>query len=166
MLPAGPLSIFLETTGSGGAHSGSDARGAVMLALVRMLSEYRAVDLHVCTTYGGRDTMNALLCKVETTPLDLARASHLLGRLGASAIVGDRVMRRFGRPGYYSGWSYGVPELERRWCGEIFRRFLNPGSDVLFVPAAYLDDNWRNPVKWLKDMLVRYGGETIEEDAA
>ena len=42
---------------------------------------------------------------------------------------------------------------------------LQPGSDVLYVPAAYLADSKRHkPVDWLKDMLVRYGGETMREE--
>lgn len=162
--PAGPLSIFLECTGSAGSMgSAANARGAAMLALVRILNEYRAVDLWLCVTYGDRGVMHGMLIRVETRPLDLARAAHMLAALHDTAFVGANVLRGAGCQ-WQHGWSYGVPELERKWCGEIFKRFLHPGSDVLYVPAAYLADNWRDPTQWLKDMLERYGGETIERE--
>jgi hypothetical protein len=165
--PAGPLAIFLETTASGGASGGAEARGAVLLALARLLGEYRPTDLWVCTTYGEHARLNALLVRVETRPMDLARAAHLLGALGETAAAGARLFYSLDL-NFSGGWSYGVPSLERKWCGEIFSRFLQPGSDVLYVPAAFLTDNWRQPERWLREMLVQYGGETVkdEEDEA
>jgi len=161
--PAGPLAIFLETTASVGSMGGAEARGAVLLALVRLLGEYRPTDLWVCTTYGERNWMNALLVRVETRPMDLARAAHLLGNLGETATAGHRLFCSM-QLSFAGGWSYGVPELERKWCGEIFSRFLQPGSDVLYVPAAFLTDNWRQPERWLREMLVQYGGETLKDE--
>jgi hypothetical protein len=163
--PAGPLAIFLETTASGGAMgSEHDERGACLLDLARLLGEYRPTDLWVCTTYGEREHLNALLVKVETRPMDLARAAHLLGDLNGTAIAGRQLFSSLNLSMDY-GWSYGVPELERKWCGEIFSRFLQPGSDVLYVPAAYLRDaSRRDPVKWLREMLVKYGGETVQDE--
>jgi hypothetical protein len=160
--PMGPLSIFLESTGSGGIREGeADSRGAAMLALARKLAETRPVDLWVCVTYGERNLMCGLLCKIETTPLDLGRATHMLANLYQTAVAGRAVFNDAGLR-WDHGWSYGSTDLERRWCGEIFRRFLNPSSDVLYVPAAHLRDNFAQPVEWLKKMLVEYGGETIE----
>lgn len=158
--PAGPLSIFLETTGSSGV---TGERGAAMLALVRLLNEYRPVDLWVCVTFGQREMMNGLLIRVDTRPLALAHAAHMLRSLPDTAYYGSKVLNGLGLS-WVGGWSYGVPELERKWCGEIFKRFLEPGSDVLYVPAAFLTDRWGKPVEWLKEMLVKYGGETMEEE--
>lgn len=166
--PAGPLSIFLECTGSAGASRTANERGAAMLALVRALNEYRSVDLWLCVTYGQKESMNGLLCHVETRPLDLARAAHMLASLQDTAACGASVLQGLGCS-WHGGWSYGVPELERKWCGEIFKRFLHPGSDVLYVPAALFmqggrGDQWQRPVDWLKEMLAKYGGETIQEE--
>lgn len=163
--PAGPLSIFLECTGSAGSMDTERAalRGAAMLALVRKLGDYRPITLWLCVTYGLTNTMNGLLIKVETTPLDLARSAHMLCGLRMTASVGYNVIAKtIGRvPG---SWSYGTPDLERRWCGEIFKRFLEPGSDVLYVPAAFSRDRTiSDPARWLQDMLVQYGGESVED---
>lgn len=162
--PAGPLSIFMECTGSAGSMgAGAVQRGSAMLALVRKLNEYRPVELWLCVTYGHHNQMNGLLTKIETTPLDLGRAAHMLCRFNETAGQGWNILRRVvGDPG---SWSYGEPRLERTWCGEIFARFLHPGSDVLYIPAAYLADKLlSNPTAWLQDMLVKYGGETVERD--
>lgn len=163
--PAGPLSIFLECTGSAGTMGAAAVeRGAAMLALVRKLNEYRAVELWLCVTYGEFNEMNGLLTKIETTPLDLGRAAHILCNLSTTAWEGSGVLRDV--IGHSPGsWSYGEPRLERTWCGEIFKRFLHPGSDVLYVPAAYLKDKLiDSPAAWLTDMLIKYGGETVERD--
>jgi hypothetical protein len=108
--------------------------------------------------------MNGLLVRIETTPLDLGRAAHMLVKLDRAASYGADVLKQ--AIGHNPGsWSYGTPELERRYCGEIFKRFLHPDSDILYVPAAYLgDSNIANPAKWLDDMLVKYGGATVERD--
>lgn len=161
----GPLSVFLECTGSAGSMGINEAqqRGAAMLALVRALAPLRPVELWLCVTFGHHDEMNGLLCKIETQPLDLARAAHMLCGLSATASVGAALISA--KIGHHCGsWSYGVPELERKWCGEIFKRFLQPGSDVLYVPAAYArDQNVANPSAWVRDMLRKYGGETVQE---
>lgn len=161
--PAGPLAIFLETTGSSATQSGADLRGAAMLALARKLGEYRPIELYVCITYGMRDVMNGVLVKIETTPLDLGRAVAMLGTMSSTAGYGVSLTRKIGND-WVGGWSYGSAHLERRWCGEIFKRFLNPSSDVLYVPAAYQTDNWHDAPKWLDSMLEKYGGETIESE--
>jgi len=160
--PQGPLSVFLECTGAG-STMGPDAmhRGAAMLALVRALSEQRPVDLWLCVTFGHHNEMNGLLCRIETMPLDLGRAAHMLCSLPASASFGSHVIGQVinHSPG---SWSYGVPELERKWCGEIFKRFLHPYSDVLYVPAALTGDGGLGkPRDWLRNMLLKYGGDSV-----
>ena len=158
--PAGPLSIFLETTGSSGV---TGERGAAMLALVRLLNEYRPVDLWVCVTFGQREMMNGLLIRVDTRPLALAHAAHMLSSLPDTAYCGGKVLNGLGLS-WIGGWSYGVPELERKWCGEIFKRFLEPGSDVLYVPAAFLTDGGASRWSGLKRCSLNMAGETMEEE--
>lgn len=161
--PQGPLVLFLETTGSSSTRGDLSAiRGSAMLALARILSSQRPVDLYVCTTYGRRDTMNAVLCRVETTPLDLARACYTLVNLDTMSSIGYRVIQNFRADRDPGSWSYGETDLERRWCGEIFGRFLYPGSEFLYVPAAFgRDRNLHDAYVWLRDMLKKYGGEPV-----
>lgn len=163
--PAGPLSIFLECTGSGSSMGNSvvqAGRGAALLALTQVLSEQRAVELWVCVTFGTRDELNGLICKVETTPLDLARAAWMLTSLNEMSMMGSYTMTSI--IGHHPGsWAYGTPDLERRYSGEIFGRFLSTGSEVLYVPAMFSHDPLvSDPYGWLKNMLVKYGGNTYE----
>ncbi len=168
--PQGPLVLFLETTGSGStfANQGPLMRGSAMLALARILAPQRPVELYVCTTFGRTLTMNAVLCRVETMPLDLGRACYMLTNLGDMSMGGHEVIRHMRADHDPGSWSYGTPDLERRYCGEIFRRFLWPDSEMLYVPAMFSSDlGGGNYYQWIKNMLVKYGGDSYvrEEDA-
>jgi hypothetical protein len=156
-----PLAIFLELTGSAGISEESYIeRGAAMLALVRLLSNTRAIELWTCTTYGGTGLLKMIACKIDTQPLDVARASYVLcGRSLAMPgyFVNGAEMGSHTSLGGVSGWAYGVPELERKWAGEILRRIINPGMEMVYLPAAHLSDI-REPEAWVRDMLARYSG--------
>lgn len=165
--PTGPLAIFLELTGS--ARLSDDQRlerGAAMLALTRVLHRVRPVELFVCVTYGYTNKLNAIVCHIETAPLDIGRAAAMLGETGLSACgFGVSLLSRLDESGHAGSWAYGSPDLERRHSGEIFKRIMHPSADLLFVPAMFgLDANSHNPDKWLRDMLVKYGGETVDKD--
>lgn len=164
--PQGPLSIFLESTGSASTMSERETiqRGAAMLALVRILSEQRPVDLWICTTFGTHNEMNGLLCRIETQPMDIGRAAHMLTQIGMVASAGHSIIQD--AIGHSPGsWSYGTPELERTYCGDIFCRFLHPGSDIVYVPAALTgDSSLSNHGQWVRAMLLRYGGDSVERD--
>lgn len=152
----GHLTILLETTGSAGIFDSRIERGAAMMALARMLANTRPVDLWILTTFGGRGYMNMLAVKMDTNPLDIARSAAMLADPQASQALFE-VCRDYVGGG---SWSYGTESLERRWAGEAFKRLVNPSSEILYVPAAYYNDhNARNPAKWVKDMLVKYGME-------
>lgn len=160
--PQGPLALFLECTGSGGAEWSAAIRGSAMLALVRILESQRPIDVYVCVTYGEYNTMNAVVCRVETRPLDLARAAYSLVNLNTMAALGRAIIADF-RPDRNPGsWSYGTPDLERRYCGEIFRRVLTPDAEILYVPAAFArDSGLGSAYDWLRRMLKKYGGDAV-----
>lgn len=160
--PQGPLVLFLETTGSGSLADRAHYRGAAMLALVQLLSAQRPVELYVCTTFGEYNTMNALVCKVETTPMDLARSCWMLINLSKMSMRGHDLLRNIRQGRSPGSWSYGTPDLERKYCGEIFGRFLTPGSELLYVPAAFGGDHGLDSAHvWLKAMLKKYGGDSV-----
>lgn len=154
---SGPIAIMLELTGSSGTMSERAVRGAAMLALARLLTNARPVELWTLVTYGMTNSMDMLACRIDTAPLDVSRAAAMLmdqTAFGSANIAHKRVLRQDKASG---GWSYGLPEMERRWSGEAFRRFLGMGTEILFIPAAYLSDNFRDPERWVRDMLNKYG---------
>lgn len=165
-----PLTILFELTGSGGTMDTRAERGAAMLAMARLLINTRPVDLWMLTTYGRENVMDMLATRVDTMPMDLARVAallcdeevlhHVTTEVVRSVVSADQMIGG-------SGWSYKSADLERRWSGEAFRRLMSPSSELLFIPAAYLQDNYSDPEAWIKDMLVRYGMGAVvrnEED--
>lgn len=156
----GPLTIMFELTGSSGAMNTRVGRGAAMLALVRMLSNVRPVEFWTLTTLGRHGEMNMLACKMDSMPLDVARSAAMLmdvGTLGALAEVNRKTMGG-------GSWSYGDERMERTWSGEALRRVLEPSSELLFIPAAYLSDQHHNPEQWIRDMLRKYGLNPADKD--
>jgi hypothetical protein len=163
-----PLTLYLELTGSSGVTGEPFVeRGAAILALARLLSNTRPVEIWTTTTYGTTGILNMVACKLETTPLDVARGAAMLCDHSLRATgydVNQATLGSFTRhAGACNGWAYGVPDLERKWAGEILARVLNPGSTMVYIPAAYLGDSLSDPAQWIRTMLAKYG-PTAEVD--
>ena len=161
--PNAPLSIFADLTSSSGVSPKNlRKRGCAVLALVRLLSNLRPIELWTVAGLGRRGESHHVVVRIETAPLDLARAAHVLtcpsvARGLCYGLVHERL--GFGK----GGWAYGDPELERKHGAESLKRICNPGSDVLYIPPVHLDDkSISSPVDWIKDKLAEYGGQTVE----
>ena len=146
-------------------------RGAAILALARLLSNTRPVEVWTCTTYGTTNVLQMVACKIETSPLDVARAAAMLcdsslRTCGHAINVGAIGDYRNGHhvPGASLGWAYGVPDLERKHAGDILAGILNPGSTMVYIPAAHGRDQLNDPVQWVRDMLAKYGAGADESD--
>lgn len=158
-----PLTLYLELTGS--ADVCGDAfieRGAAVLALARLLSNTRPVEVWTCTTYGNTDIMQMIACKLETNPLDVMRGAALLcdetvRGCGHQINIGELGNYRERRGNGMLGWAYGVPDLERKYAGQILAGILNPGSTMIYVPAPHSRDALSDPAMWIRDMLKQYG---------
>jgi hypothetical protein len=160
-----PLSIFVDLTSSG-SISAEDVRkrGMAILCLVRLLANLRPVELWAFTGIGSRGKANYTVVRVETAPLDLARAAHVLTCPSVSRGVGyGLACDRFHSAG---GWPYGDScKLQRQHGAAIMARVCEPGSDVLFIPPVYLlDDSVNAPEKWIADKLAEFGGQTVERE--
>lgn len=154
-----PLAIYMDLTSSCSIdQSRVEKRGLVLLALTRMLVEHRAVELWVGTSTGECGLSSTVAWRIDTAPLDLARAAYHIAAVPMS--------RRFG---------YGVTVSEhfknRRWNGEwafgnysehsstMRRRITSVFSDMemLYVPAIHATDPMTdNPVGWLRQTLSQY----------
>jgi hypothetical protein len=165
-----PLAIFLELTGSAGVSSPQMVqRGSAMLALARLLTNTRPVELWTLTTYGAHGLLQMIACKIDTAPLDTARASFQLCGPYMNSVFHtvsneESQHARNGRS-QNNGWAYGVPDLERKWSGEILRRIIHPGMTLVHMPAVSAHDpSVNNPEQWVRDMLRQYSGR--QEEAA
>jgi len=167
-----PLVIVADLTSSGGI-SAKDVlkRGCAILALVRLLTDTRPVELWAgaeldCDSKYGKGSNFAIFTKMDTAPLDLARVAHFI----THASVPRAVHYAYGQHKYDSPlrWAYGNTihyEMQRNVGAESFARVLNPGGDVLYIPPIYAKDNLiSNPTAWIKDMINRYGWNTDSEE--
>lgn len=153
----GPLALFIEMTGSGGlAKDDMIERGAALYALVRAVSIMRPLELWITMTYGGEaEIMTQSAVRVETNPLDFARAATILTRFAPMANAAYALNRQMVRHG--GGWAYNVPHLERKYAGEILGRIISPGSQIAYLPAGLLGrDDFSDPQEWIRKMLREY----------
>lgn len=142
----------------------------MLYALASILNEIRPVQLWATMTYGGGsgDTasgnprLQQHAVRLDTSPFDVARIAGVLMHADLCAMyASDDNTRQFGRYGH--GWAYGIPNLEKKWAGEILGRIVHPGTTVLYIPAAHLyDDRVSTPTDWLKAQLTKYAGDIIE----
>lgn len=166
-----PLTVIADLCSSGGisAHD-VQKRGAAILALVRLLSESRPVELWAVNELDaqgdGSQCAVAICIKIETSPLDLARAAHVLTSPSVPRALCYGYSQKY--HGSHLRWAYGSTEymqLQRDTGAEAFKRIFAPNADCLYVPPVYLNDPCvGNPVQWIKSMVAKHGG--LEQDAA
>lgn len=156
-----PLSVFAELVSSADISAENMAkRGAAILALVRALSAVRAVELWAILAIGD-DGVRATACvRIDTSPLDLARAGHVLTHPSVPRALTYPTLDKKFLSGTWSGqWAFASVEKHRGTAREFYRGVLSPASDTLYVPPVYsADESISNPVAWLKKHLAEYGG--------
>ena len=164
-----PLIVVCDLTSSGGIPAAAlERRGAAVLALVRMLSSSRPVELWAGC--GGSPTVHRntyVFARVDTAPLDLARAAPLmtlpviprglLYPLICEVGADNEADRKAG----YISWNYGSIENQRRNAHDIFARLIPGGtaSEIFYVPPPYATDDQvcDDPAAWLETKLAEYG---------
>jgi hypothetical protein len=165
-----PVVIFMDLTSSAGIKAEDLlARGTAILAFARMLSDHRTVELWGGISlgedyYGARYTgteekawSNTVGWRIDTAPLDLARAAFLLASPAIARGIGYALGGATSTKGRWNGsWPFGNHSAHVRTQEERLRRALG-NSEVLLVPSIYLNDPLvRDPVGWIKRELSRY----------
>lgn len=170
-----PLTIFASITSSAGVgESALRQRGAAILALVRILSSRRPVTLWAGYCLRERDRCDDLhvgAIRIDTSPMDLTRAAHMLTHqsiargFGIRPCVIDRTTLNNGidnGDGLPVGLSVG--DVHRNASERFIRDTFNTGgADVFIIGGAYLDDPLiKNPVAWIQKQVLAFGhGATI-----
>jgi hypothetical protein len=158
----GPLTIIVSMTLSGGIDTDTmRKRGASLLALVRLLSANRPVELWTAVCLGGNGYGTHTLVRLDTAPLDLARAAHMLTCPSVTRGLGYGICQAMREGGQ---WPHSNFDAYQRTARELYSNVVGATGEVLYVGAAHLDDPAvRNPVKWLKETLAQYGGAALAE---
>lgn len=168
MVDKAPLCAFIDLTVSASINNKTmQTRGAVALAFVRMLASQRPVELWACCGVGGLGYSSNILIRIDTAPLDLARAAHLMTHPGATRLLcygtnrflcRDKLGKEWG-----GSWAYDDVNLYRKNALDNFKAQVNPSAECIMLPAAYAGDPMvAKPEEWLRGMLEKYGNIIAE----
>jgi hypothetical protein len=153
---AAPLAVLVDLTMSAGvSNSDIERRGAAILALCRILAGRRPVELWAgCMTDANGKDACAMFARIDTAPLDLARA--------AFAMVGPAFPRQMlyslarGAHGFQGHWPFSNHNVGRQYFADIMRPALPHVGEVLAIPAIHIsDDISQNPEKWIAETLAK-----------
>lgn len=150
-----PLTIYMDLTSSAGIDSDDvERRGVVLLALTRLLVEHRPVELWVGASLGSPRLSGTVAWRIDTAPLDLARAAYHIAATSMSRTFGYGINRAVNLTGGH--WPFQDYDLHCRTAAERLRPVFG-GTELLYIPPIMLGDEMtRDPVGWLKRTMARY----------
>jgi hypothetical protein len=153
-----PLGIIFDGTTSGGiSHSDMEKRGTVVLALVRLLAMRRPIELWLAAGLGGANGQGSWIAtRLDTAPLDLARACYALSNPLATRVLGyESIQGEI--EGAYGAWPYNGGALSatdfHKVCAQAFPHL----TDILAIPGIIIsDDMVKKPEAWLRAQVAKY----------
>ena len=153
--PAAPLAVVVDLT-SAALVSAADLekRGAAILALVRVLSARRPVELWAGTMLDADNMKNAAvhLARIETAPLDLARAAFALT---SPAFPRQLLYGAARAKGYQGHWPFGELETAKKNMAALLLPALPHIGELLAIPAAQAGDEvHKGPEQWIERTLA------------
>lgn len=165
-----PLAIVVNLMASSGCPVAAvRRRGVAILALVRALSARRPVELYVGITCAGKagsqDSANVYF-KIDTAPLDLARAAFFLVHPAVlRGLSFDAVSRLFGTDSSIP-WAWNAYGASRDHFQTTIARAFPHVSEVLAVPGMTMHDTYADPVAWVAEHVRQYGEAELDLAAA
>lgn len=157
-----PLTVAVDLVSSGGVDSKHLVkRGALILALVRALSISRPVELWAggSATPSSKDGAWHVWFKIDTAPLDLARAAHVMT---STAVARGMIYATISHEAGTGGGDLMWPYCDHTWSRANMRPVLSRAfgaDDMLTIAAPHVKDRLvSEPEAWFKEMLQQYGG--------
>lgn len=154
-----PVRIFVDISASASVDDAvMTRRGAALLALVRLLTNHRPVELWAGVLWSDKAAACSVVWKIDTLPLDLARAAMYLADPRMSRVfcfgVGSSVV------GYHMVGAWH--EYEKRF--DELKQLMSWSDDTVFVQKIHLyDELVSDPVGFVRRELSKYTGATDEE---
>lgn len=168
---AAPLTVVVDLSSSSFVTAETlIKRGSAILAFVRIISGARPVTLYAATNFfcdahrqSGR-TSCAVVTRIETAPLDLARAAYMLNNPAMSRHLGFSIItaldcgnqRHGSLPFPYCNAESYMANLTQYWA-RVF-----PGTEMLAVAPLYGKHATINPEAWIRTTLAKYGNTLPE----
>ena len=149
-----PIAVFIDLDSSAGI-SAKDVlrRGTAALALTRLLSDHRPVELWAGIAMNVGYGSSTIAWRIDTAPLDLARAAFALCSPAVSRGLGYKLSHAV--HGSTGGWPFDNYSKHRNSGQERLERVF--GQKVLYIPGVYLTDELiTNPTAWIKRELEKY----------
>jgi hypothetical protein len=163
-----PVTIFMDLTSS--AMIDADKllkRGTAILALARALCEHRVVELWGGIALGGgagyrggKAWASTFAWRIDTVPLDLARAAFLLSAPAMARGIGYGLAPTLAGHSTWSGsWPFGAHDLHVR-TQAVRLRSATAAAEMLVVPPIYgTDPLVTAPLDWIMRELARLTGD-------
>ncbi len=155
---AAPIAIVADLATSASLSTDQiRRRGAAILALVRILSARRPVELWAgCTLDGGRINPHReathIYARIETSPLDLATAAHVMTHASFPRRLIYGIADTYNAPLDY---PYGAHWNHRPHMSDIVAPAFTHTSETLIIPAiSSLDESVNDPEKWIEQRLA------------
>lgn len=170
-----PLAIVVDLVCSAGVDADAmHKRGVAVLALVRALSAVRPVELWLtcgvdpaATDHEGRHT-SALwpLIRVDTSPLDLARAAPALTEVGiARNLLYKWSITEYDTRGKWPYSNAGInPWAHLPFLSDILKPAFSHVEHILCIPGVQLNSEWRDPEKWLEERLKEHISSDLNDE--
>jgi hypothetical protein len=150
-----PIALFVDLGSSSMVTAEKiQRRGAAILALVRILSTRRPLELWIGDTSGtGDKNCIAVMCRIETAPLDIATAAFTLTNPAfCRRLFYGLAQQEYGWEG---GWPYTSQEVARAHLPEIIAPALSHVGQILCIKGIHAnDDSVNDPEKWIEQRLA------------
>lgn len=161
-----PITILACSTISGGISVETiKRRGIAVLALIMALSRLRPIALYSIGTLDGpndRSGETILATRIETAPLDLARACWMLTSAGFARRINYSIMERINgaRGSWPKGFIYSAPDP---YMDHLRTTLSSDPSRTIVIKPTHLNDPLANdPLPWLKAQIARFTQETSD----
>ena len=155
---AAPLCVVSDTTISGACTDKHIMdRGSAILALVRLLSASRPVELWtLCAIDYQSRGAGFYLTRIETAPLDLGRAAFAL----THPAFPRRLQYGLGKKlhSFAGHWPFSDYDKSRANLRALIAPYLPHADEILALPGAHIDDPIvTDPKAWLAKALEEFG---------
>ena len=146
---AAPITIFADLFVSHNfSHNEIVQRGAAILALSRILTTARPVELYAANITQSKEVATCVAVKMDTAPLDLARAAYVLTSPLWTRRIAFWASER-------AGAQFPLPPLTGATIEQVAARALPWADQVVCVPGLSSGNKaaFANPQKWIIDQI-------------
>lgn len=131
-----------------------ERRGAAILALLRILSHHRPVELWAGAILDADESKNASahFCRLDTAPLDLARAAHILT---SPAAIRGTLWACADAHGFEATTPYGAGQAHSAHTAELLGPAFQGAADTIFLGRInhHEDESIASPETWIERKL-------------